>query len=99
MELNRNQFFLLGVLVLLVGLQLRFVGSFVLNESSSRFLAERFKSSETQRTASLLTPNLSVAASSAPALRTIRPPDWLSWALMSFGGVLMLHSLAMKKPG
>jgi hypothetical protein len=29
----------------------------------------------------------------------LRPPVWLGYALMSVGGVLMLHSLAMKRPG
>jgi hypothetical protein len=31
--------------------------------------------------------------------KRIRPPRWLHYALLSIGGVLMLHSLAMKKPG
>jgi hypothetical protein len=31
--------------------------------------------------------------------RTLRPPTWLGFALISIGAVLVLHSLAMKKPG
>jgi hypothetical protein len=49
-------------------------------------------------------PNDNSLSSLLPAVgptprRTIRPPEWLGFALMSIGGVLMLHSLAMKKPG
>ena len=31
--------------------------------------------------------------------KTVRPPEWLGWSLMSFGAVLILHACAMKKPG
>ena len=29
----------------------------------------------------------------------VEPPSWLGWALVSVGSVLILHSLALKKPG
>ena len=41
MDLNRNQFFFLGLVVLLIGLQVRFVSSYVLNPKATKFLAER----------------------------------------------------------
>ena len=41
MDLNRNQFFFLGLVVLLLGLQLRFVSAYVLNPEATQFLAER----------------------------------------------------------
>ena len=37
--MNRNHFFLLGVIILYLGLQCRFVESFVLNEKASRYLS------------------------------------------------------------
>ena len=34
-----------------------------------------------------------------PALRkTVVPPDWIGWALVSLGSVLILHALALPKP-
>ena len=30
--------------------------------------------------------------------KTVRPPEWIGWCLMSVGGVLILHSLAMPRP-
>ncbi len=42
----------------------------------------------------------SLFSTDTPAIRkVIRPPAWPGWSLMSSGSVLVLHSLAMKKPG
>lgn len=94
MELNRNQFFLLGLVILFLGLQFRLVDSFVLNERATRFLAERTKSSSGS-TDSLT--RMFPAMGPAPR-KTLRPPQWLGWALASVGAVLVLHSMAMPKP-
>jgi hypothetical protein len=99
MELNRNQFFMLGLVILFLGIQLRFVESFVLNPQSTKFLAERFaKDKPVATTAIMPTVDLAPRGASGP-LRTIKPPEWLGWALISIGSVLILHSLAMKRPG
>lgn len=94
MELNRNQFFLLGLVVLFLGIEFRLVESFVLNEKCTKFIMERAKKSEGGLSLSSLMPT----AGTAPR-RTVRPPDWIGWALVSIGAVLVLHSLAMPKPG
>jgi hypothetical protein len=94
-EINRNQYFMIGIVILLIGLQIRWVESFVLNERASKFVAER------------LTPvvgegdggrSLIPTVGSSPR-HTLHPPTWLGYALMSVGAVLILHSLAMKRPG
>ncbi len=95
MELNRHSYFMIGLVVLFAGIQLRMVESYVLNEKTSRFLAERMRSS---------TSNDGAVASFLPSIgptprRTIRPPEWAGFALISAGAVLILHSLAMQKPG
>ena len=95
MEINRNQYFMIGLVLLLLGLQLRSVETYVLNEKASRFVAER------------LTPALADAnggsAFSSPSIptarRTLKPPPWAGYAVMSVGAVLVLHSLAMRRPG
>jgi len=94
-EINRNQYFLIGLIVLFLGIQLRLVETFVLNEKTSHFVAERFKlvaSSEASDGSFL------PAAGPTPR-RTVRPPTWLGYAFISVGAVLILHSLAMKRPG
>jgi hypothetical protein len=93
-ELNRNHYFMAGLLALLLGFQLRMVDAYVLNEHVTRFLATRLtsqQSSERAMTQLLVGP--------AAPKKTLRPPDWLGWALMSAGSVLVLHSLALKSPG
>jgi hypothetical protein len=94
-EINRNQYFMLGLVLLLLGLQVRSVENYVLNEKASRFVAER------------LTPTMGddgsmrsfMPAAGPIPRRTLHPPVWLGYALMSTGAVLVLHSLAMKRPG
>jgi hypothetical protein len=90
MEFNRNHYFLVGIVVLLLGIQLRIVDSFVLNESSTRFIAAQTGSGGGK-------PMLAMV--SATPHKVVRPPEWLGWSLMSIGSVLILHSLAMKGPG
>jgi hypothetical protein len=93
MEFNRNQFMMIGVVVLLLGLQLRTFESCTLNPKTTQFLASRFSDSTSVTTNTLF-------ATNSPAVRkVVRPPSWLGWSLMSIGSVLILHSLAMKKPG
>jgi len=95
MDLNRNQFFFLGIMVLLVGLQLRCVETYVLNQEATEFLAKRTGDSATTTSTSLL--SISPGQSAGPR-RVIHPPDWFAWCLISVGAVFVLHSLAMKRP-
>lgn len=99
MELNRNQFFFLGVFLILVGVQLRVVSSYVLTPETTRMLTKK-----PAAVASASPPPLAFsAAESVPVLPTarkvIRPPEWLGWCMVSVGAVLVLHSLSMRKPG
>jgi hypothetical protein len=93
-ELNRNQYFFLGVVILLVGLQFRVVASYTLTPEATRYLAERAQHSATQATLVSFTGDMGALPN-----KVINPPEWLGWCLMSVGSVLILHSLAMKKPG
>ena len=94
MDLNRNQFFFIGLVVLLLGLQLRFVSSYVLNAEATQFLAERV--GEPQATAASF---FNLTSTPGMDRKVIQPPEWLGWCLISVGAVLILHSLAMPKPG
>jgi hypothetical protein len=96
MEINRNQWFLAGLVVLALGVQFRMVDSFTLNAEASQFVATQFKSAPTEVAA----PGQSYVVARSPApLRTVTPPKWLGWSLISVAAVLILHSLAMKRPG
>jgi hypothetical protein len=95
MDLNRNQFFFIGLVVLLVGLQVRYVSAYVLNPEATRFLAERTGQSN-PATGSFFS---ATAGTSAAPRKVLQPPEWLAWCLISVGAVLCLHSLAMPRPG
>lgn len=94
MDLNRNQFLMLGVVVLLLGVQFRTVDTFVLTPEATRFLAEK--------TGRVPAPELgtgSLLQASGPlAKKSIQPPEWAGWALISIGSVMTLHSFSMRRP-
>lgn len=92
MEINRNQYFLAGLVVLMLGLQMRMVETYVLNERASSFISERLPA--------LASTDDSLMPSAGPKPRkTLHPPTWLGYAVISLGAVLVLHSLAMRRPG
>jgi hypothetical protein len=96
MELNRNHFLAIGVIMLLLGLQFRFVESYLLTKETSRFIQKRID--RRKRTTSI-SPFSGLLSIPTPPMRlTIRPPRWLGWSLISAGAIMMLHSLAMRKP-
>lgn len=96
MEMNRNHYFFAGVLILLIGLQLRMVSSFLLSSDATRILAERTPVASEPSQFSFASASQAIA----PQLtrKQVTPPEWLGWCLVSVGAVLGLHSLAMKKP-
>jgi len=93
MEINRNHYFLAGLVILMLGIQIRMVDSFVLSSESTRFLASRLPNAKGATFATMVP-----AGSSAGPRKTLHPPEWLGWALLSVGSVLVLHSLAMPRP-
>jgi hypothetical protein len=95
LDLNRDHYMIVGVVLLLVGVQFRYVDTYVLNEKASEFIAARQSDEQglvAQQTFAWF------PASTTTRLRDWRPPSWLGWAGISIGAVLILHSLALKKP-
>ena len=96
MELNRNHYFMIGIVFLLLGMQLRTIKSYVLNGSASAFVNEKMNV-VSQSPSDDLTAITDVATPAAP--KTLKPRKWLGCAFISVGVVFVLHSLAMKRPG
>ena len=95
MEFNRHHYFAAGIIILLLGAQLRFVESYVLNEDATRWLMSKSSDKEVNaaETASKMLP------AAGPLVRkTLVPPMWAGWAALSLGSVLVLHSLALPRP-
>lgn len=95
MEINRNQFFLAGLVLLFLGIQFRMVDSAVLTSEFTTFLAARV--GHPAVAAANAAESLTGADVKLPP-KTVRPPEWLGWSLASIGSVLILHSLAMPRP-
>ena len=97
MEINRNQYFMAGLVLLFLGIQFHMVDAYVLNEKASQRLAERMTKSDSGEGPA--SQSFTQAAAMAIPHHTVKPPEWLGWAFISVGSVLMLHSLAMQRPG
>jgi protein-S-isoprenylcysteine O-methyltransferase Ste14 len=99
MDFNRYQCFMAGLVVFLLGIQLRMVEAFVLNERATQFLAQRMQEIKGNQVASAGDLPTLFAAQSPLAKKRLEPPKWIGWAMVSVGSVLILQSLVMKKPG
>ncbi|MGV3605635.1 MAG: hypothetical protein ACO1RA_04445 [Planctomycetaceae bacterium] len=95
MEFNRNQFFMAGLVILLLGIQLRYVDTFVLNEKTTQFIAQKMQDAQLASSDA----GVAIAAAVPIAKKAVKPPRWLGYSLLSVGSVLILHSLSLKKPG
>jgi len=104
MELNRNHYFMIGIVLLLLGLQIRLVDSYLLTEEATKIVAKHMKKvKEVQQQQPQNPPSLFMQAPPTPAVmapkqQKISVPQWIGWACISAGGVLVLHSLAMRRP-
>jgi hypothetical protein len=94
LDLNRDHFMIIGVVLLLLGVQFRYVDTYVLNEKASEFIAAR----QSEPQAMVAQGIFSLPGTAPAAFREWHPPNWLGWAGISVGAVLILHSLALKKP-
>lgn len=96
MEMNRYHYMALGLVLVLLGVQFRYVDSLRLTPQTTQFLAKKFGKKPAPTN-----PLMSILPKTAPAIqpqKTIRPPKWLGYSLLSIGAVLMFQSLMMKKP-
>jgi len=94
MEMNRNRYFLLGVLLILLGIQFRMVDSFVLNEPTTRVLAKVSKQTHVASNDSFSSFLMQVYPK--PTKR-VHPPRWLGLALIAVGSVVSLHAVAIPR--
>jgi hypothetical protein len=94
MDINRNQYFLAGLVLLLLGIQFRLIDSVSLTPQCANFLSSRANHMAIAGSAPGVVENAEATAGS----RQVRLPESLGWALLSLGSVLILHSLAMKRP-
>ena len=101
MELNRNHYFMIGIVALLVGIQFRMVDAYVLTEEASKVVTKYVKNAKAEQRQQN-PPTLFFFSEPPPILipkqHKWHPPKSIGWFLVSGGAVLILHSLAMKRP-
>ena len=94
MSVYRNRYFLLGVLLILLGIQFRMVESFVLNDRATRTLARVTKTTPVADNSSM---NSIMAYVYPKQTAKIEPPRWLGLALIAVGSVVSLHALSIPR--
>jgi hypothetical protein len=93
MDIDRNRYFMFGVILFLLGLQFRIVDSFVLNESTTRAV-HRFAQQSKIADRNLAT---DVYMQVGTPKKSMRPPNWLGFVLLTVGGVMSLHALVLPR--
>lgn len=94
MQMTRNRYFLLGVLLILLGFQFRMVESFVLNEPTTRALAKMTRNKPVA--SSDMMSSFLMQVHPNPTKR-VSPPRWLGLAMIAVGTVVSLHAIAMPR--
>ena len=92
LDMTRNQFFMIGMVLLLLGIEFRLVERVELTPECTQILFKQTSSQLASGASSLLGLGTPVVK------KTIPIPDAVGWGLLCAGGVLVLHSWAMRKP-
>ncbi len=95
MEITRNQYYLAGLVLFFLGIQFRMIETIELTPEFTQFLAER--TGHPMAAVSATTQSLT-QAEKPPVKKTVRPPDWVGWSLLSVGIILVFHSWGMPRP-
>jgi len=95
MEISRNQYFMMGLVLVLLGIQFRLVDTVTLTPDFTQLLAKEAN----PPVAAVNTTTQAMLQTPEPIFKkTFQPPEWLGWCFLSVGSVLVLHSLAMSRP-
>jgi len=95
MQFTRNRYFMVGTLLVLLGIQFRLVQSFVLNEQTTRTLSKLTKQTPVASNSRSMTSFLMQVHPNPK--KNVQPPRWLGLAMVAVGAVVALHAMAMPK--
>lgn len=104
--MSATRLFTLGIVLFLLGVQLRQVKTFVLTPAASRFVEKRLPNRSTTTSYTSLTANKGYEdgllsgygnAFTVSSQKSVSPPKWMGWSLMSVGAVLVLGYPCFRK--
>jgi hypothetical protein len=102
--MDGNRLFMVGVVLLLLGVQFRIVESFELNEMATQFVDKRFPSKAAESTSTYTAPVgysdpwlVSTPTASGSKTRRFTHPQKLALSFISVGVILILVSPAYRK--
>ena len=95
-SVNKYSCFVVGMILLMVGLQFRFIDRVVLTPQATKFLAKYHAPAAAKASGAL--ERLWPSAGPTLPRKELTPPSWIGLALLSVGAVLILQSLVMRKP-
>lgn len=86
-----TRIFLMGMIIFFVGIQLRMVETFVLNERATKIVNSRTAAaSQDPYAATYYDPYALDDPLGTTATRKVTPPRWLGWSFLSIGAVLIV---------
>ncbi len=95
MQFTRARYFMVGILLILLGIQFRMVESVTLSEQATRVIAKVTKQAPVASNSPTMTSFL-MQVYPNPKKR-VAPPRWLGLALVAVGAVFSLHAMAMPR--
>ncbi len=96
MDITRNQYLLAGLVLIFLGAEFRLIESVQLTQEFTQFLARRTNHPAVATTDAV--DGLLGTTTKLPP-KTVVPQEWIGYSFLALGAVLVLHSLAMPKPG
>jgi hypothetical protein len=88
------RFLTIGIVVLLIGLHLRMVDTFVLTPKASHFVEAKIK--RMGRTTNPYAYDSVLLTAGPVPKKSITPPRWLGLALISVGAILIFHGVSLR---
>lgn len=96
--MNARNLIAVGLVLVLMGIQLRAVQTFVLNEKTSQFIESRVNRNSAIRDEGLYAADNSYMWAGTTAHKRLTHPRWVGLAFISVGAVMLLHG-ASRRPG
>lgn len=93
MEISRNQWFVIGFIVLFIGIQFRLIHSYTLTSEATKVLAKQMGhpvAAGDEAMASVVGGGTSIPG------KELVPPEWIGFSLISVGAVIFLLCITQK---